>query len=161
MEDNVNLPANGIRRPNAREFQDRDRQSDAPFVARVDSDSAPRGLWWGFAEGRRYRSTSQHSLRHAWRAAASSEGWVRVDPVAAVAPERISLGLGESAAGATAGGAAGFAGLGWARQLSLAWDAVNTVWNEWIIGYGPTLQRNLFSILLTPGLRSPSTGSEN
>ena len=42
---------------------------------------------------------------------------------------------------------AGLANMGWARQLSLAWDAVNTVWNEWIIGYGPALQRNMFEWL--------------
>jgi hypothetical protein len=29
----------------------------------------------------------------------------------------------------------------------LAWDAVNTFWNDWVIGYGPSLQRSLLEWL--------------
>ena len=97
-----------------------------------------------YAEYYIVRESNAHAWSEIWL---EDRGWVRVDPVAAVAPERISLGLGDDNSASNVGGVAGFGNLGWARQLSLAWDAVNTVWNEWIIGYGPTLQRNLFAWL--------------
>ena len=90
------------------------------------------------------RESNAHAWTEVWL---EDKGWVRVDPVAAVAPERISLGLGESAGNENdlAGGRLG--NLSWARKISLAWDAVNTVWNDWIVGYGPAVQRNLFEWL--------------
>lgn len=97
-----------------------------------------------YAEYYIIRESNAHAWSEVWL---EDRGWVRVDPVAAVAPERISLGLGDDAAAANANGVAALANMGWARQISLAWDAVNTAWNEWIIGYGPTLQRNLLERL--------------
>jgi transglutaminase-like putative cysteine protease len=97
-----------------------------------------------YAEYYIVRESNAHAWSEVWL---EDRGWVRVDPVAAVAPERISLGLGEDPSSANANGVAALANLGWARQLSLAWDAVDTVWNEWIIGYGPALQRSLIEWL--------------
>jgi hypothetical protein len=31
----------------------------------------------------------------------------------------------------------------WVRRALLAWDAATTYWNNWVIGYGPELQRAL------------------
>lgn len=97
-----------------------------------------------YAEYYIVRESNAHAWSEIWL---EGRGWLRVDPVAAVAPERISLGLGDDTSGALAGGVGGLARIGWARQAALAWDAVNTVWNEWIVGYGPELQRNLFEWL--------------
>jgi hypothetical protein len=33
------------------------------------------------------------------------------------------------------------------RQLALSWDAVNTLWNNWVVGYSPRLQRDLLGML--------------
>jgi transglutaminase-like putative cysteine protease len=80
---------------------------------------------------------------HAWAEVWSGErGWVRVDPVSAVAPERISLGFTRSTAREALGDGA-LSRLPWARQAFLLWDALNVRWNEWVIGYGPVLQRSL------------------
>ena len=97
-----------------------------------------------YAEYYIIRESNAHAWSEIWL---EERGWVRVDPVAAVAPERISLGLGEDSGAAGTSGVTGLGNFSWPRQFALAWDAVNTVWNEWIVGYGPELQRNLFEWL--------------
>jgi transglutaminase-like putative cysteine protease len=88
------------------------------------------------------------SNAHAWTEVwLDGEGWVRVDPTAAVAPDRITSGLsGRSLAGEQARRGA-FQNLPWIRQTLLAWDAAQTYWNAWVIGYGPDLQRALLEAL--------------
>ena len=85
---------------------------------------------------------------HAWTEVWLDErGWVRVDPIVAVAPERIALGSWRSALqGATARTRA-LTQLPWLRQALLAYDAANTYWNQWVVGYGPQLQRSLLRYL--------------
>jgi transglutaminase-like putative cysteine protease len=90
----------------------------------------------------------RQSEAHAWTETWTPEdGWIRVDPIAAVAPERIALGLtrGGTAAPSTLAGRIG--NLTLLRQAALAWDAVNNFWNDWVIGYGPVLQRSLLEWL--------------
>ena len=78
---------------------------------------------------------------HAWTEVWLPErGWYRLDPTAAVAPERIESGRS----------AAMFDGIGaiWGLsapsefiyQLTLTWDAINAKWNDWVLGYGPENQ---------------------
>jgi transglutaminase-like putative cysteine protease len=86
----------------------------------------------------------RQSDAHAWAETWTPEnGWIRVDPIEAVAPERIAFGQtrGITAAPSTLAGRIG--NLTLLRQAALAWDAVNTFWNDWVIGYGPVLQRSL------------------
>ena len=40
-----------------------------------------------------------------------------------------------------------------AQIIALLFDAVNTRWQEWVIGYGPELQRTLLERLGFDGLR--------
>jgi hypothetical protein len=42
---------------------------------------------------------------------------------------------------------------GWGRQVALLWDAVETGWQTWVIGYGPDVQRALLESLGLEGLR--------
>jgi hypothetical protein len=79
------------------------------------------------------------------------EGWVRVDGVAAVAPERVALGSFAGQGETSLVGAALRAR--WLRQATLLWDAVNTRWQSWVIGYGPEVQRALLESLGFDGLR--------
>jgi protein-glutamine gamma-glutamyltransferase len=92
------------------------------------------------------RQSDAHAWTEVWLADA---GWVRVDAVAAVAPERVALGFdgvaGEAAAAALR--------TGWGRQAVFFWDAVETRWQAWIIGYGPELQRALLESLGFDNLR--------
>jgi transglutaminase-like putative cysteine protease len=95
------------------------------------------------------RQSDAHAWTEVWL---EDEGWIRVDGVAAVAPERIALGIdGVGSGGATAAAAALRAG--WSRPIALFWDAVNTRWQAWIIGYGPELQRALLESLGFENLR--------
>jgi hypothetical protein len=94
------------------------------------------------------RQSDAHAWTEAWL---EDEGWVRVDGVAAVAPERVALGFGRSSAGTEASAAALRSSLG--RQAALFWDALNTRWQAWVIGYGPELQRTLLESLGFENLR--------
>ena len=83
------------------------------------------------------RQADAHAWTEVWL---RGRGWYRVDPTAAVAPERIEMGrygamldgIGESW-GLTAPSQ-------WAYRLEMAWDAMNAKWNEWILAYGPENQ---------------------
>ena len=97
-----------------------------------------------FAEYYIIREYNAHAWTEVWL---EDAGWVRVDPISAVAPERISLGVSSEARSIGSAGSTALGGLDWARQAALAWDAVNRFWNDWIVGYGPTLQRNLLEWL--------------
>lgn len=108
------------------------------------------------------RQSDAHAWAEVWLA---PRGWVRVDPTAAVAPERVELG-----ADALRQLAARGAGIGqlpveqarlliqpsWARslrrQLSWRWDALNTAWDNWVMAYGPAAQRELLELL---GMQTP------
>ena len=95
------------------------------------------------------RQSDAHAWTEVWL---EDEGWMRVDAVAAVAPERVALGFdGYGSGGATAAAAAFRAK--WGRPAALLWDAVNTRWQAWIIGYGPELQRTLLESLGFDNLR--------
>jgi hypothetical protein len=80
---------------------------------------------------------------HAWSEVwLKGQGWVRIDPTAAVAPQRIERGFSSSITAAA--GMPGFI----VRQQSnpirfafnMRWDWINQKWNAWVLAYGPDLQ---------------------
>lgn len=96
----------------------------------------------------------RQSDAHAWTEVWLPErGWIRVDPTAAVAPERIDSGV----RGAMFDGVAAAWGLSapskWLHQMTLTWDLVNAKWNDWILGYGPDKQQSFMERL---GMDDPS-----
>ena len=90
------------------------------------------------------RQSDAHAWVEVWL---EGEGWVRVDPTAQVAPERVEHGLAEALPDGdpAPGGVTGGDGL--VGSLSLRWDAMNAYWNRWVLAYGPTLQDNLMQRL--------------
>jgi transglutaminase-like putative cysteine protease len=85
------------------------------------------------------RQSDAHAWTEVWL---GDEGWARVDGVAAVAPERVAIGSGRwSEANETAAGTV--LNAGWLRRAGLVWDAIDTRWQAWVVGYGPDLQRAL------------------
>jgi transglutaminase-like putative cysteine protease len=95
------------------------------------------------------RQSDAHAWTEVWL---EDEGWVRVDGVAAVAPERVALGFG-GANGAAASSLDASLRRGWGYQAEMLWDALDTRWQAWIIGYGPELQRALLNMLGFDNLR--------
>jgi protein-glutamine gamma-glutamyltransferase len=85
------------------------------------------------------RQSDAHAWSEVWL---QGRGWVRVDPTAAVAPERIERGIdaalaegGESLPGSYLRHSALIG------RLQLAWDAANTFWNNQVVAFGETQQR--------------------
>jgi len=104
--------------------------------------------------------TVRQSDAHAWSEVwLPGRGWVRVDPTAAVAPDRVQRSLARAL---PAPAPFGFEGLGRLLQpapdsllarVRFAIGAANNGWNQWVLNYGPqrqhalmeSLQDNLFS----------------
>lgn len=90
------------------------------------------------------RQSSAHAWNEVWLA---GEGWVRVDPTAAVAPERVHGGrLTRELAGDVAPGLL-FERYPWLADLRAAWDAARTLWAERVVGFDPALQARLLDAL--------------
>ncbi|MBI3530304.1 MAG: DUF3488 domain-containing transglutaminase family protein [Betaproteobacteria bacterium] len=82
------------------------------------------------------RQSDAHAWSEVWL---PGEGWVRVDPTAAVSPLRIERGLAaavpEFDRPLLARGS-----FDWLKQARYAWDAVANSWNQWVLGYNPDRQ---------------------
>ena len=83
------------------------------------------------------RQSDAHAWNEVWL---EGVGWRRVDPTAAVAPERIEVGRSGSLFDGIAADW-GFATPSmWVYQVEMYFDAINAKWNEWVLGYGPENQ---------------------
>ncbi|HVL74925.1 MAG TPA: DUF3488 and transglutaminase-like domain-containing protein, partial [Noviherbaspirillum sp.] len=91
------------------------------------------------------RQSDAHAWAEVWL---RGRGWVRVDPTAAVAPERVEQNLA-SLIPPTAFG--GLVTLDPSRsmianqllRLRHGWEAMNNSWNQWVLNYSPQRQREL------------------
>ena len=90
------------------------------------------------------RQSDAHAWTEVWL---ERYGWYRVDPTAAVAPERIEYG--------TRGAELEGLGESWGfsapskllQNLTMTWDALNAKWNDWVLGYGPETQNKFMNWL--------------
>ena len=91
------------------------------------------------------RQSDAHAWSEVWL---EGRGWVRVDPTAAVAPERIESG-GLDAAMAEDEPVPGrlLRQSSLLTNIRLAWDAVNTFWNDQVVEFGEAQQRWLLNRL--------------
>jgi transglutaminase-like putative cysteine protease len=128
----------------------------AAFVVLMRSAGIPARVVTGY-QGGEYNPLGDYWLvrqsdAHAWAEVWLPDGgWQRVDPTAAVAPERIEHSL--DTAGAAAGAAASFRMpdndlLGRnLRKLRYLLDAMNNQWHEWVLSYGPQRQLEFLASL--------------
>jgi transglutaminase-like putative cysteine protease len=90
------------------------------------------------------RQSDAHAWSEVWLA---GKGWVRVDPTAAVAPERIEQGLINAVAeNEPVPGRLRNASAAW-LQVEFAWDAVNDFWNERVVRFSAAQQLGLLERL--------------
>jgi hypothetical protein len=83
------------------------------------------------------RQSDAHAWNEVWL---EGVGWRRVDPTAAVAPDRIEIGRSGSIFDGAAAAWGFSAPSAFLHQLTLTLDAMNAKWNEWVLGYGPESQ---------------------
>ncbi|MFZ5487880.1 MAG: transglutaminaseTgpA domain-containing protein [Pseudomonadota bacterium] len=93
--------------------------------------------------------TVRHSDAHAWTEVwLAGQGWVRVDPTAAVAPGRVgSFARLQAPAGAFATAMNTVISPGMVQQLRAIWEAMNNGWNQWVLNYTQGRQLDLLRAL--------------
>jgi hypothetical protein len=100
------------------------------------------------AQGNFYevRQSDAHAWAEVWL---KDKGWVRVDPTAAVAPNRILQNL--QATQSKSGFASMVSGFikenAWSREIRMQWSALNNSWNQWVLNYNQTQQSKLLERL--------------
>ena len=90
------------------------------------------------------RQSDAHAWSEVWF---ENRGWVRVDPTAAVAPERIERGINAAISEEESVPGRIFARSSFLTQMRNAWDALNTYWNDNIVEFGQGHQRSLLEKL--------------
>ena len=91
------------------------------------------------------RQKDAHAWAEVWL---KNRGWVRVDPTAAIAPQRIEQNLN---AALDPGESRPFhmqLDNPLVRNVLFYWDALDNQWNQWIVGYDAKLQQKLLESLL-------------
>ena len=95
------------------------------------------------------RQSDAHAWAEVWL---KDKGWIRVDPTAAIAPNRVENNL---AAAVPPGDPIPLfirPELSWLRDVRFRWDALANAWNQWVLGYDTERQQQLLRAL---GMRSP------
>jgi len=94
------------------------------------------------------RQSDAHAWDEVWIA---GRGWLRVDPTAAIAPQRVDPSLRDGSR--TPGPFAVAIGRDapWLAAFALRLDALRTLWRERILAYGPRAQGALLTRLHVPG----------
>ncbi len=143
----------------------------AAFVTLMRSAGVPSRIVVGYLGGEInpigdymiVRNSDAHAWAEVWL---PGRGWTRIDPTAAVAPERVELGLNALLGLANLGREIGTLSReeierviqpGWLRKqwrtLRLRWDALNNIWDKWVKDYDLVAQQELLSWL---GVQAPN-----
>jgi transglutaminase-like putative cysteine protease len=96
------------------------------------------------------RQSNAHAWVEFWQ---PGEGWVRVDPTAAVSPDRIVRGSSLVPRQGLVAGAIGNVSPQLLAQLRLALEAFNNRWNQWVMNYSRAQQ---FKLLEQLGVDTPT-----
>ena len=92
------------------------------------------------------RQSDAHAWAEVWLA---GKGWIRIDPTAAVAPERVQRSLNYAV---PRQGLAGLINLSPGsisifNKMRMQWSAVNNSWNQWVLNYNQNTQKSLLNSL--------------
>lgn len=113
------------------------------FVVLMRAAGVPARVVTGYAGGYRnpiggywlVRNSDAHAWAEIWL---EGRGWVRMDPTAAVAPERIYDTLADRAPGANA-----FGGLGGITPVMDVGDWLRRGWNDFVLGFDAARQQRM------------------
>ncbi|OAI58475.1 transglutaminase [Ralstonia solanacearum] len=89
------------------------------------------------------RQSDAHAWAEVWL---QGRGWVRVDPTAAVAPQRVARGLA-GAVPASEFRSRRVEEPAWLRSVRWGLDSLVSGWNRWVLGYDRARQARLFAWL--------------
>ncbi|ODU07889.1 MAG: transglutaminase [Rubrivivax sp. SCN 71-131] len=95
------------------------------------------------------RQSHAHAWAEYWQA---GRGWVRADPTAAVAPERIRTSRNLQPARGLVDQALTTVNPALAQQMRQFWEVMNNRWNQWVLNYSRSTQLGLLERL---GIRAP------
>ena len=90
------------------------------------------------------RQSDAHAWVEIWL---QGQGWLRVDPTAAVSSARVEQGIGAALPAAEPLPALARLDNSWLRKLRLSLDGINNGWNQWVLGYDMQLQAKFLSAL--------------
>ncbi len=108
------------------------------------TDAEPQDGWWVV------RQRNAHAWAEIWQ---RGQGWLRVDPTAAVAPERVERGRSLVPRQGLVGEVIGSLGPALAGQLRRGWETMNNRWNLWVLNYSRNQQ---FDLLRELGFTAPT-----
>ena len=124
------------------------------FVVLMRAMRVPARVVSGYQGGTRNTQDGYYEIKqsdaHAWAEVwFAGRGWIRIDPTAAVAPDRILKNL---AATQTPSGLAGMVSQYLVentllKNLAMQWSAINNRWNQWVLNYNLEKQTSLFQQL--------------
>lgn len=95
------------------------------------------------------RQSAAHAWAEYWQ---PGVGWIRADPTAAVAPERIRRGDRLRPPPGLMAGALGTVSPALLATLSRAWEGLNNRWNQWVLNYARGQQ---FDLMRRLGIGTP------
>jgi protein-glutamine gamma-glutamyltransferase len=90
------------------------------------------------------RQSDAHAWAEVWL---ENKGWVRIDPTAAVSPERIEQGISEALSDSDQLPLFSRRDYPFLRQAFLNFDSINNGWNQWVLGYNDEKQFDFLSKL--------------
>lgn len=127
------------------------------FVFLMRAAGVPARVVTGY-QGGEYNPIGGHYLvrqsdAHAWAEVwLAGRGWVRVDPTAAVAPDRIDLGAADVLGDGAAGLGGWQRGPAWLRRLHWGLDGMVYAWQRWVLQYDRRQQARLLGHLERLGI---------
>jgi transglutaminase-like putative cysteine protease len=93
------------------------------------------------------RQSDAHAWTEVW---IEGRGWVRIDPTAAIAPQRVERGLADVASAEESLASPWQRKTLWFSGLRLRFDAVKEIWRERILDFDQDSQRRLLEFLKIP-----------
>jgi transglutaminase-like putative cysteine protease len=91
------------------------------------------------------RQSDAHAWAEVWL---QDKGWMRVDPTAAVSPNRIESGIAAALPDSDLLPILSRQDYPMLKKLYMNWDAVNNGWNQWVLGYDQDKQLALLKKII-------------